>query len=239
VINIAEGALQAQVEAVTDDGSRLVRFHGAGKDFSRLLKELGEPPLPPYIKRPPQANDVARYQTVYARTEGAVAAPTAGLHFTSPILESLKERGVSLASLTLHVGLGTFRPVKTECVEDHEIHSERFDLPRECAETVNRARGEGRRVFAVGTTAVRVLESCADGESSLSPQKGRTDLFIYPGYRFKVVNALLTNFHLPRSTLLMLVCAFGGTEFVLRAYQEAVAAGYRFYSYGDCMLLLP
>lgn len=237
-VHIADGMVQAQVEAISEDGTRLVRFNCAPEDFRRMLQACGKAPLPPYIRRPPQPQDAQRYQTVYARSEGAVAAPTAGLHFTPEMLDTLQRKGVNLTTLTLHIGLGTFRPVKAENVEEHRMHSERFELPPECAEAVSEARSQGKHVIAVGTTVARVLEACADEEGHLTPQTGRTDLFIYPGYRFKVVDALLTNFHLPRSTLLMLVCAFAGTDFVLEAYRQAVAAKYRFYSYGDCMLLL-
>jgi S-adenosylmethionine:tRNA ribosyltransferase-isomerase len=239
VIDIADGRLMAEVEETSENGTRLLRFKCAPESFPRLLEECGETPLPPYIRRAPSPEDAQRYQTVYAQEEGAVAAPTAGLHFSPQMLETLREKRVRLAVLTLHVGLGTFRPVKAENVEDHQMHSERFHLPEECAQAVNEARRDGKRIVAVGTTVVRVLEACADDEGRVTAQTGRTSLFVYPGHRFKVVDALLTNFHLPQSTLLMLVCAFAGTDFVLRAYRQAVAARYRFYSYGDCMLLLP
>jgi len=238
-ITMGQGELTARVEGILGDGTRLLRFDCGSEDFPRLLEALGQPPLPPYIKRSPVPQDADRYQTVYARREGAVAAPTAGLHFTPQALEALRRKGVRLAFLTLHVGLGTFRPVKVEKVEDHQMHSEPFELPAECAQQVNDARREGRRVIAVGTTVVRVLETCASEDGRIVPCAGRTSLFIYPGYRFKVVDGLLTNFHLPCSTLLMLVCAFAGANFILQAYRQAVSAGYRFFSYGDCMILLP
>lgn len=239
-VEISPGEFGAEVEEVLSDGKRLLRFNCAEGDFQKMLLRFGETPLPPYIKRSsPYPQDAQRYQTVYASREGAVAAPTAGLHFTEEMLEAVREKEVQRATLTLHIGLGTFRPVKADLVEGHNMDSERFSLPVKCAEAINASRRGGRRVVAAGTTAVRALETCADSQGMVRPQEGKTDLFIYPGYRFKVIDALLTNFHLPASTLLMLVCAFAGTEFVLRAYEEAVKQRYRFYSYGDCMLILP
>ena len=212
-------------------------------------------PLPPYIDRVDRAADRERYQTVYAQTAGStarsVAAPTAGLHFTPEILEQIRARGIKIAEITLHIGLGTFQPVRTEKVEDHKLHREQYEIPAEAAQAINRAKAEGRRVVAVGTTTVRTLESAAEfagklagklaaertGENRVEAGRGEADVFIYPGYRFRIVDALLTNFHLPQSTLLMLVCAFGGKELVMAAYRHAVEAGYRFYSYGDCMFI--
>ena len=205
---------------------------------SRGWRRIGHIPLPPYIAREDSSNDRERYQTVYARERGSVAAPTAGLHFTPEILARLRERGIETAEVTLHVGLGTFQPVRTERVEDHRLHSEAYSISAEAAEKIRRARGESRRVVAVGTTTVRTLEYAANQSGGeVRAGSGEANLFIYPGYKFQVVQALLTNFHLPESTLLMLVCALGGKENVLRAYKHAVAERYRFYSYGDCMLV--
>lgn len=201
------------------------------------LEEHGHMPLPPYIRRGDEAEDRQRYQTVYARKPGAVAAPTAGLHFDAAMLQRLKEMGVRTARVTLHVGAGTFQPVRSERVEDHVMHSERAFVDEDTAQAVNRTRDAGGRVVCVGTTAVRSLESAATESGRLQPFSGRTRLFIHPGYRFRVVDALLTNFHLPESTLLMLVCAFAGTDNVLAAYRHAVAQHYRFFSYGDAMFL--
>ena len=206
------------------------------------IEELGAMPLPPYIRRaaedPRAARDREAYQTIFASKPGAVAAPTAGLHFTPELLARLAERGVERASVTLHVGEGTFRPVTAERVEDHRMHAERYELPAETAAAIERCRARGGRVVAVGTTSVRVLETCAEAGGLARPQSGATDLFLVPGARFRVVDALLTNFHLPGSTLLMLVAAFAGRERVLALYAEAIARGYRFYSYGDALLLL-
>ncbi len=206
-----------------------------------LLRRVGRTPLPPYIDRRnvderTAAMDAERYQTVFARRDGAVAAPTAGLHFTPEVIERLRQRDVELAYLTLHVGLGTFRPVTADRVEDHRMHSERFELPADTAEAIHRAKAQGRRVVAVGTTTVRVLETVAR-RGPLGPCSGQTNLFIYPPFEFKLVDVLVTNFHLPRSTLLMMVSALAGREFLLRAYEEAIRQGYRFYSYGDSCLI--
>ncbi|HEY0633937.1 MAG TPA: tRNA preQ1(34) S-adenosylmethionine ribosyltransferase-isomerase QueA [Gammaproteobacteria bacterium] len=202
------------------------------------LKKVGRLPLPPYIERTPDAADSERYQTVYAKHEGAVAAPTAGLHFTDEMLAQLKANGIEMAYVTLHVGAGTFQPVRADELHEHVMHSEWLEVPAETVEAVERTRARGGRVVAVGTTVVRSLESAArDGE--LKPFGGETDIFIYPGYQFRVVDALVTNFHLPESTLLMLVCAFAGYKEVMAAYRHAVAQGYRFFSYGDAMFLLP
>lgn len=202
------------------------------------LKAVGRLPLPPYIERIPDAADSERYQTVYARHEGAVAAPTAGLHFTDAMLEQLKAKGIESAYVTLHVGAGTFQPVRADELHEHVMHSEWLEVPQETCEAIYRTRARGGRVVAVGTTVVRSLESAAKG-GDLQPFSGETDIFIYPGYKFRVVDALVTNFHLPESTLLMLVCAFAGYEEVMAAYRHAVAQGYRFFSYGDAMFLLP
>ncbi len=235
------GELKAEVLERTDYGGRMVRFtcpsDGLG-NLDEALKGYGEVPLPPYIKKPLQ--DAERYQTVYAdaQKEKSVAAPTAGLHFTRRLLRQLQARGVRMARVTLHVGLGTFRPVQVEKVEDHRMHEEFYSLDQEACDLINLTRKENKRVVAVGTTVVRTLETVGREGGELVPGHGSTDLFIYPGYHFRVVDALVTNFHLPRSTLLMLVCAFAGRGQVLSAYQEAVREGYRFYSFGDAMLIL-
>lgn len=211
---------------------------GLPVDAQLAMEQAGHVPLPPYVRRPDEDADCTRYQTIFAASPGAVAAPTAGLHFTEDLLLRLAGHGVERATLTLHVGPGTFQPVKRERIEEHRMHAERFELPLATVEAVKRARARGGRVVAVGTTAVRTLESCVDEHGELHPGLGSTNLFLRPGARFRAVDALFTNFHLPRSTLLMLVCAFAGRARVLRLYREAVALGYRFYSYGDAMLLL-
>ena len=230
------GELQALVLDRSEDMYRL------GFDPSRTvldwLERLGEVPLPPYLERTPEAADDDRYQTVYARDPGAVAAPTAGLHFDQAMLDTLKSRGVDTAFVTLHVGAGTFQPVRVEDLLEHRMHTERYGIPPATVQAIARARERGGRVCAVGTTSLRALESAARG-GALAAGEGETDLFITPGYRFKVVERLLTNFHLPRSTLLMLVSAFGGAELMRRAYAHAVASAYRFFSYGDAMLIEP
>lgn len=218
-------------------GKRLVDF--GGQDVMRVLDEIGEVPLPPYIKRAPLASDSERYQTVYARKDGSVAAPTAGLHFTDALLAALRRKGVEIATLTLHVGPGTFRPVKEDDPAKHVLEAEYFEIGEECCRKVNAARERGARVVAVGTTSVRTLETAAQGRSgALVAARGWTAKFIYPPYRFKAVDALVTNFHLPCSTLLMLVAAFAGRRRILAAYEQAVERKYRFYSYGDAMLIL-
>jgi S-adenosylmethionine:tRNA ribosyltransferase-isomerase len=211
---------------------------GEAVDPLPVMERAGHVPLPPYVRRSDDERDAARYQTVYASVPGAVAAPTAGLHFTPALLARLEAQGIARAALTLHIGPGTFQPVKSERVEDHVLHAERYVLGAETVAAVLAARARGGRIVAVGTTAVRVLESCADARGVLAPGSGSTRLFLYPGARFRVVDGLFTNFHLPRSTLLMLVCAFAGRERVLGLYREALERGYRFYSYGDAMLLL-
>ena len=228
------GALEAEVVGEIAGGNKLLRFSYEGI-FLEALERLGKMPLPPYIHA--ELKDSERYQTVYSRVAGSAAAPTAGLHFTEALLSELENRGVIVSYVTLHVGLGTFRPVKTENLEDHEMHSEYCVIPAETAAAVNAARTEGRRVVAVGTTSCRTLESRAEGSGTVAPYSGFTNTFIYPGYRFKCVNALITNFHLPESTLLMLVSALAGRENILRAYEEAVHERYRFFSFGDAMLI--
>ncbi len=229
--------LQAEVIARGEFGERHIRFVPVDDFFARVEK-IGHIPLPPYIARDDSSADRDRYQTVYARERGSVAAPTAGLHFTPEILSRLRDRGIETTEVTLHVGLGTFQPVRVEKVEEHTLHSEPYSISEEAAEKIRRARSESRRVVAVGTTTVRTLEYAAQqGKGEVRAGSGEANLFIYPGYKFQVVSALLTNFHLPQSTLLMLVCALGGKENVLRAYRHAVAERYRFYSYGDCMLV--
>jgi S-adenosylmethionine:tRNA ribosyltransferase-isomerase len=240
--------LEAEVLDRGEFGERTIRFLPV-PDFYARLERLGHIPLPPYIDRADTAEDRERYQTVYARDPGSVAAPTAGLHFTPQILDELRERGVEAASITLHVGLGTFAPIRTEIVEEHKIHTELYCIPSETAEKIARAKREGRRVIAVGTTTVRTLEYAAgigqlpaagyaakDAAPAAGAQ-GEADIFIYPGYKFRVIDAMLTNFHLPKSTLLMLVAAFAGRERILAAYNHAVGERYRFFSYGDCMFI--
>lgn len=233
-----ERQLQAEVIARGSFGERTIRFDPV-PDFLGLVERLGHVPLPPYIGRPDQPADRERYQTVYGRARGSVAAPTAGLHFTSEIFERLRRRGIETAEITLHVGLGTFQPVHAEVVEQHKLHREWYSIAPEAADRINAAIEAGRRIVAIGTTTVRTLEYAAGlaGDGRVQAGTGEADLFIYPGYQFRVVGALLTNFHLPKSTLLMLVCAFAGRERVLAAYRHAVAQRYRFYSYGDCMFV--
>ncbi len=230
-----EGMLRAEVIGDTSAGGRVLVFRCEGI-FEQVLAKLGTMPLPPYITA--KLGNPERYQTVYARESGSAAAPTAGLHFTPELLETIKGRGVELAEILLHVGLGTFRPVKTENVLEHRMHSEYYRITAEAAERINDAKKAGRRVIAVGTTTARTLESAAGSDHRVTAQEGWTDIFIYPGYRFKLVDTLLTNFHFPKSTLLMLVSALAGREKILKAYAEAVAQEYRFYSFGDAMLIL-
>ena len=228
--------LQAEVTARGEFGERHIRFAPVDDFFARV-ERIGHIPLPPYIARDDSSSDRERYQTVYARERGSVAAPTAGLHFTPEILACLHERGIETSEVTLHVGLGTFQPVRVDKVEEHKLHSEPYSISTEAAEKIRRARSQKRRVVAVGTTTVRTLEYAAQQTGEVQPGTGEANLFIYPGFKFRVVNALLTNFHLPQSTLLMLVCALGGKENVLKAYRHAVTERYRFYSYGDCMFV--
>lgn len=227
--------LSLEVTGVTPSGERHVRFFYEGT-FEDVLSRAGSMPLPPYIHE--KLKNPERYQTVYSRENGSAAAPTAGLHFTPALLEQLREKGVEIAEVLLHVGLGTFRPVKEENILDHKMHSEYYEVSEEAAETVNRAKREGRRIIAVGTTSVRTLETVADENGLLRPCKGNTEIFIYPPYRFKCLDGLITNFHLPESTLLMLVSAFVSREEVLRVYREAVEKKYRFFSFGDACLFL-
>ena len=230
--------LQAEVVARSSFGERRIRFRPV-ENFFGVIERLGHVPLPPYIDRADSPSDRERYQTVYARERGSVAAPTAGLHFTPQILGELRARGIEMAEITLHVGLGTFQPVRVEQVEDQHLHRERFSISPDAAEAINRALNSGRRVVAVGTTTVRTLEHSAaqSPDGKVAAGIGEAGIFIYPGYKFRVVGALLTNFHLPQSTLLMLVCAFGGKPAVMSAYQHAIEQKYRFYSYGDCMFV--
>jgi S-adenosylmethionine:tRNA ribosyltransferase-isomerase len=229
--------LQAEVIARAEFGERHIRFHPVD-DFFAILERIGHVPLPPYISRPDSSHDRDRYQTVFARHPGSVAAPTAGLHFTPEILDRLRQRGIDTAEITLHVGLGTFQPIRADRVEDHKIHSESYSISPAAAASLNQALKKSRRVIAIGTTTVRTLEhAIRAGNGSITPGPSTADLFIYPGFDFKVVQAMLTNFHLPQSTLLILVSAFAGKENVLRAYHHAVSQRYRFYSYGDCMFI--
>lgn len=230
--------LEAEVLERGSFGERKIRFMPV-PDFFACLDRVGHVPLPPYIGREDRLGDRERYQTIYACTRGSVAAPTAGLHFTPEILERIRVRGIEIAEITLHIGLGTFQPVRVERVEDHKLHREWYEISPRAANAINAAKQDGRRVIAVGTTSVRTLEFAAiqSDDGIVQSGHGEADLFIYPGFRFRLVDALLTNFHLPQSTLLMLVCAFGGKDRVLSAYRHAVEAGYRFYSYGDCMFV--
>lgn len=230
-----DGVLRGEIVDVLEDGNRLIRFGYEGI-FEEILDELGQMPLPPYITH--KLQDKNRYQTVYARYEGSAAAPTAGLHFTEELFETLQEKGIVVANVTLHVGLGTFRPVKVEDVSEHHMHSEFYHVEQEEAEKINKAKTAGGRIVCVGTTSCRTIESASDEMGVLQPGEGDTDIFIYPGYRFKMMDVLLTNFHLPESTLLMLVSALAGKERVMAAYEEAVKERYRFFSFGDAMLIL-
>jgi len=228
--------LKARVLAVTAFGGRVLRFFYQEGPFDLLLERLGEMPLPPYIKE--KSADPRRYQTVYARQDGSAAAPTAGLHFTPGLLEQIRQQGVKIVYLLLHVGLGTFRPVKVENIEEHRMHAEYYEVTAAAAAAINEARAGGGRVVAAGTTVVRTLETVSTAAGIIEAGSGWTDIFIYPGYRYKAVDCLITNFHLPRSTLLMLVSAFAGRERIIDAYRVAVAEGYRFFSFGDAMLIL-
>lgn len=227
--------LSFTVEGVTDSGERIVRFSYEGV-FENILDKVGSMPLPPYIKQ--KLQDKNRYQTVYAKTDGSAAAPTAGLHFTPELLEKIKSMGVEIAEVLLHVGLGTFRPVKEDIITDHKMHSEYYEVSPQSAEIINRAKAEGRRIVAVGTTSVRTLESATNDEGVISPGHGNTQIFIYPPYKFKCVDALITNFHLPESTLIMLVSALMGREKTLEIYNTAVEERYRFFSFGDAMMIV-
>ncbi len=234
-LSFGEGELEAEVIDNTDAGGRVLRFHFEGQ-FLEILDKLGQMPLPPYIVE--KLADKNRYQTVYARDLGSAAAPTAGLHFTENLLQTLSEQGVQIAYLTLHVGLGTFRPVQVEIVEEHRMHSEFYSISEEAAELINQTRLAGGRIIAVGTTSARTLETVGQADGSVRAGSGWTDIFIYPGYKFKVLDGLITNFHLPKSTLVMLVSALAGRERVLAAYEAAIKDRYRFYSFGDAMLII-
>ena len=234
-LDFGNGKLRAQVLSEMEGGVRVMRFFYEG-EFYALLDELGEMPLPPYIHQKP--TDPSRYQTVYAKQRGSAAAPTAGLHFTNELLRELEQRGVKIVKVLLHVGLGTFRPVQVDDIRSHHMHQEYFELTEDAAEAINGAKKDGHRVFAVGTTSVRVLESCAQEDGKVAAQTGWTGIFIYPGVPFRVVDALITNFHLPESTLLMLVSAFSDRRMILDTYGTAVAMKYRFFSFGDAMLIL-
>lgn len=233
-LSFGDGLLQAEVQEIIEEGNRLIHFEYEGI-FEEILNQLGQMPLPPYITHTLQ--DKNRYQTVYAKYEGSAAAPTAGLHFTEELLEKIRQRGVNIAHVTLHVGLGTFRPVKVENVEEHHMHTEFYRVSEEAAELINRTKQNGGRVICVGTTSCRTVESAADGHGMVRAGEGDTAIFIYPGYQFRVLDALITNFHLPESTLLMLVSALAGREYVMAAYEEAVRERYRFFSFGDAMFI--
>ncbi|KOA21087.1 S-adenosylmethionine:tRNA ribosyltransferase-isomerase [Clostridium homopropionicum DSM 5847] len=228
------GELKAKVKDIGEEGSRIVQFQYEGI-FEEVLDKLGQMPLPPYIRE--RLEDKERYQTVYSKENGSAAAPTAGLHFTEELLKKIKDKGVKIAFVTLHVGLGTFRPVKVENIEEHPMHSEYYTILKEDVELINKTKRNGGRIIAVGTTSCRTLETISTIDGSVREQSGWTNIFIYPGYKFKVVDALITNFHLPQSTLLMLVSAFSSRELILKAYSEAVEEKYRFFSFGDAMII--
>ena len=234
VIEFGDGLLKGEIVGILEEGNRLIRFTYEGI-FEEILDRLGEMPLPPYIRH--KLQDKERYQTVYAKYDGSAAAPTAGLHFTKELLEEIKQKGVQVAEVTLHVGLGTFRPVKADTVEAHHMHTEHYIIDEATARTINAAKKEGRRVISVGTTSLRTLESAAGEDGLLKAGEGDTDIFIYPGYRFKVIDALITNFHLPKSTLVMLVSALAGRDNIMKAYREAIEQRYRFFSFGDAMFI--
>jgi len=233
---ILDAGIEAEIVSSNDDGTKHVRFHGV-PDIRSILNGIGRTPLPPYIKREPTGADLDRYQTVYAAHEGAVAAPTAGLHFTRELLDRLEAKGVGSAMVTLHVGPGTFQPVRVEMIAEHTMLPERYDITPDAAAAINLAKREGRRIIAVGTTSVRTLETVAQEDGTISSGEGSSRLFIYPGFVFRIVDGIITNFHLPKSTLLMLVSAFAGRERVQTAYEAAVEHQYRFYSYGDAMFI--
>ena len=233
-ISFGDGLLIGEVVDVVEEGNRLIRFEYEGI-FEEILDQLGQMPLPPYITH--QLEDKNRYQTVYAKHSGSAAAPTAGLHFTPELLQKIEEKGIEIARVTLHVGLGTFRPVKVENILEHHMHSEFYQISSEAAEKINRAKDNGKRVICVGTTSCRTVESAADENGRLKETSGWTEIFIYPGYQFKILDCLITNFHLPESTLVMLVSALAGRENVLAAYEEAIKERYRFFSFGDAMLI--
>ena len=234
-VTFGDGRLKAEILEIAEEGNRLVKFYYEGI-FEEILDSLGEMPLPPYITH--KLEDKEMYQTVYARFDGSAAAPTAGLHFTNELLEKIRQKGIKIASITLHVGLGTFRPVKVEDVNNHHMHTEWYEVNKEAADIINETKKNGGRVICVGTTSCRTIESVADENGLMSAKTGETDIFIYPGYKFKVMDGLITNFHLPESTLVMLVSAFAGKERVLSAYETAVKERYRFFSFGDAMILI-
>ena len=229
-----DGLLKAEILEIMEGGTRKVKFYYDGI-FNEILDKIGLMPLPPYIHEELKEKD--RYQTVYAKYEGSAAAPTAGLHFTEELFEDLRKKGIEIANVTLHVGIGTFRPVKEETVEEHKMHTEHFYIKKEDVEKINNAKKEGRRVIAVGTTSCRVLESIADEQGFVKETEEDTGIFIYPGYKFKCIDGLITNFHLPQSTLLMLVSALAGKDYIMKAYKEAVKEKYRFFSFGDAMII--
>jgi S-adenosylmethionine:tRNA ribosyltransferase-isomerase len=233
-ISFAEGLLEAEILDIVEDGNRIVKFQYEGI-FNEVLDKIGLMPLPPYIKE--TLEDKERYQTVYSKYKGSAAAPTAGLHFTNELLQSIIDKKITIANVTLHVGIGTFRPVKVDKIEEHKMHSEYFYIKQEDCEIINKAKKNGGKVIAVGTTSCRVLESVADESGFLNPFEGTTDIFIYPGYKFKIVDNLITNFHLPESTLLMLVSTLAGYDNIMSAYKEAVEHRYRFFSFGDAMYI--
>ena len=233
-VTFGEGLLNAEILEVMEGGTRKVKFTYNGI-FNEILDQIGLMPLPPYIHEELKEKD--RYQTVYAKHQGSAAAPTAGLHFTEELLEKIKEKGVEIANVTLHVGIGTFRPVKVEKIEEHHMHSEHYYIKKEDAEKINNAKKNGGRIISVGTTSCRVLESIADENGFVKETEGDTSIFIYPGYKFKCIDALITNFHLPESTLLMLVSALAGKDYIMKAYKEAVEQKYRFFSFGDAMFI--
>lgn len=234
-VEFGEGLLKAEILEVMENGDRKVHFEYEGI-FNEILDQIGLMPLPPYITE--RLKDKDRYQTVYAKYEGSAAAPTAGLHFTEELLEQINKKGVEIANVTLHVGIGTFRPVKVENIEEHQMHSEHFYIKQEDADKINKAKREGHKIIAVGTTSCRVLESIAKEDGTVEETEGDTNIFIYPGYKFKCVDRLITNFHLPESTLIMLVSSLAGKDFIMEAYKKAVEKKYRFFSFGDAMLIL-
>lgn len=236
IVSFGDGKLRAEILDYGPDGTRIVKFMYDGV-FLEILEEIGRMPLPPYIERETEFEDKDRYQTVYCREEGSVAAPTAGLHFTEEILEKAKAKGVKLAFVTLHVGIGTFRPVKCEVVEEHKMHFEEYTVSQEAADIINQTNAEGGRIISVGTTSTRTLESASDENGVVKAGSGSTGIFIYPGYKYKVVNSLITNFHLPKSTLLMLISALYNRERILDVYKTAVEEKYQFFSYGDAMFI--
>jgi S-adenosylmethionine:tRNA ribosyltransferase-isomerase len=234
ILIFGEGLLVGEIKNILDNGNRIINFRYEGI-FEEILDKLGTMPLPPYIKT--QLEDRERYQTVYSKIEGSAAAPTAGLHFTKELMDKIRDKGVKIGFITLHVGLGTFRPVKVEKIEEHEMHSEYYEISQEIVDIIHNAKLNDKKVFAVGTTTVRTLETAAYDIGKLRPNSGWTDIFIYPGYKFKIVDSIITNFHLPESTLLMLVSAFSDRKKILYAYQEAIENKYRFFSFGDAMLI--